>query len=64
MYKEIIVNVARGETRIAILEDHKLVELMVERGQGGRIVGDIYKGTVGAVMPGMQAAFVDIGQEK
>ena len=64
MYQEIIVNVGRGETRIAILEDHKLVELMVDRGQGGRIVGDIYKGTVGAVLPGMQAAFVDIGQEK
>lgn len=64
MYKEIIVNVARGETRIAILEEHKLVELMVERGDGGRIVGHIYKGTVGAVLPGMQAAFVDIGHAK
>ncbi|MBN2566328.1 MAG: Rne/Rng family ribonuclease [Candidatus Eisenbacteria bacterium] len=65
MYKEIIVNVAPGETRIAILEDHQLVEIMTERGEGGgRIVGDIYKGVVGAVLPGMQAAFVDIGQEK
>lgn len=64
MYKEIIVNVARGETRIAILEEHHLVELMLERREGGRIVGDIYKGTVGAVLPGMQAAFVDIGFEK
>lgn len=64
MYKEIIVNVARGETRIAILEEHKLVELMVERGEGGRMVGDIHKGVVGAVLPGMQAAFIDIGHQK
>ena len=64
MHKEIVVNVATGETRIAILEDHQLVEIMVERGEGGRIVGDIYKGVVGAVLPGMQAAFVDIGMEK
>jgi ribonuclease G len=64
VYKEIVVNVARGETRIAILEDHQLVELLVERGEGGRIVGDIHKGLVGAVLPGMQAAFVDIGHEK
>lgn len=64
MYKEIVINVGRGETRIAVLEDHQLVELMVERGDGGRIVGDIYKGVVGAVLPGMQAAFVDIGLEK
>jgi ribonuclease G len=64
VHKEIVVNVATGETRIAILEDHQLVEILVERGEGGRIVGDIYKGVVGAVLPGMQAAFVDIGQEK
>jgi len=64
VHKEIIVNVATGETRIAMLEDHQLVEIMVERGEAGRIVGDIYKGVVGAVLPGMQAAFVDIGQEK
>jgi len=64
VYKEIVVNVAPGETRVAILEDHQLVEILVERGEGGRIVGDIYKGVVGAVLPGMQAAFVDIGMEK
>ncbi len=64
MYKEIVVNVTAGETRIAILEDHHLVELMVEHGEGGRIVGDIYKGVVGAVLPGMQASFIDIGFEK
>jgi len=64
VHKEIIINVAPGETRIAIMEDSQLVEIMVERGESDRIVGDIYKGVVGAVLPGMQAAFVDIGQEK
>ena len=64
MYKEIVINVSLGETRIAVLEDHKLVELMVERGEGHRTVGDIYKGRAGAVLPGMQAAFIDIGLEK
>jgi len=64
VHKEIIINVAPGETRIAILEDSQVVEIMVERGQTDRIVGDIYKGVVGAVLPGMQAAFVDIGFEK
>jgi ribonuclease G len=64
VHKEIIINVAPGETRIAILEDSQVVEIMVERGESDRIVGDIYKGVVGAVLPGMQAAFVDIGQEK
>ncbi|MCD4690506.1 Rne/Rng family ribonuclease [bacterium] len=64
MYKEIVVNDTPGETRIAILEEHKLVEVMVDTGDGDRIVGDIYKGRVGAVLPGMQAAFIDIGTEK
>jgi ribonuclease G len=61
---EIVINVASNETRIAILEDGKLVEILVERPEKERMVGDIYKGTVSAVLPGMQAAFVDIGQEK
>jgi ribonuclease G len=64
MYKEIVINDAPGETRVAILEEHQLVELLIERGESTRIVGDIYKGVVGAVLPGMQAAFVDIGLEK
>jgi len=64
VHKEIVVNDTPAETRIAILEDHKLVEVMAEAGEGGRIVGDIYKGRVGAVLPGMQAAFIDIGMEK
>ena len=52
------------ETRVAILEDEMLVELMVERPDSTRIVGDLYLGKVEAVLPGIQAAFVDIGTEK
>lgn len=61
---EIFVNVADHETRIGMLEDGRLVELLVERPEKERIVGDIYKGKVTAVLPGIQAAFVDIGLEK
>ncbi|MCD4691458.1 MAG: Rne/Rng family ribonuclease [Calditrichales bacterium] len=61
MIKEIIINATNEETRIAILEDSKLVELFVERPEYERMVGDIYKGTVSRVLPGMQAAFIDIG---
>jgi len=61
---EIIINAATHETRIGILEDSKLVEIWVERPDNERMVGDIYKGRVNAVIPGIQAAFVDIGMEK
>ncbi|EQB63404.1 MAG: Ribonuclease, Rne/Rng family [candidate division Zixibacteria bacterium RBG-1] len=61
MEKEIAINVSQYETRIALLEDKKLVELWVERPEQERIVGDIYKGIVKSIFPGMQAAFVDIG---
>jgi ribonuclease G len=64
MQKDIIINVSEHETRLAILEDSKLVELLVERPEAERIVGDIYKGVVKTVLPGMQAAFIDIGLEK
>src|ERR1051326_6143247 len=64
MLREIIVNADPRETRIAILEDKELVELMVERSDRRRTVGDIYKGRVTAVLPGMQAAFVELGLEK
>ena len=53
-----------GETRAAVLEDGLLVELYVERENSERIVGNIYKGRVENVLPGMQAAFVDIGLER
>jgi len=61
---EIIINVASHESRIAILEDGKLVEILVEFAENERMVGNIYKGIVSAVLPGMQASFVDIGCEK
>jgi ribonuclease G len=61
---EIIINAAIHETRIAIIEDNRLVEIWVERPENERMVGDIYKGRVKAVLPGIQAAFVDIGMEK
>ncbi len=60
----IVVDVGIVETRLALLEDHELVELYVERKNQKRIVGNIYKGRVTNVLPGMQAAFVDIGLEK
>ena len=64
MQKDIIINVSEYETRLAVLEDLKLVELLVERPEAERMVGDIYKGVVKSVLPGMQAAFVDVGLEK
>jgi ribonuclease G len=64
MKREILMNTTGAETRVAILEDDTLVELMVDRPDSARIVGDIYLGRVEAVLPGIQAAFVDIGTEK
>ncbi len=64
MKKEIVINSAPHEIRIAILEDGDLVELLYERAESRRIVGNIYKGVVGSVKPGLQAAFVDIGLER
>ncbi len=64
MKREILMNTTANETRVAIIEDDDLVELMVERPDSARLVGDIYLGKVEAVLPGIQAAFVDIGTEK
>ncbi|NOX37839.1 MAG: Rne/Rng family ribonuclease [Calditrichaeota bacterium] len=64
MKKEIIINSTNEDTRIALLEDGKLVELFVERPDNERMVGDIYKGKVRKVVKGMQAAFIDIGFEQ
>ena len=61
MYKQLIINVTEHETRVAHLEDGNIVELYVDRGDDSNIVGNIYKGRVRRVLPGMQAAFVDIG---
>ena len=64
MKREILINAGQRETRVAILEDDQLVELMIDRPDNRRMVGDIYLGKVEAVLPGIQAAFVQIGTEK
>jgi ribonuclease G len=62
MQKQIVVNVGARETRVAILEEGRLVELKVERED--RIVGNVYKGRVENVVPGLDAAFVNIGLDR
>ena len=64
MSEEILVNVTPRETRVAVVENGMLQELHIERGWRRGVVGNIYKGRVQRVMPGMQAAFVDIGLER
>tara|TARA_B100001113_G_scaffold334443_1_gene313124 strand:+ start:1691 stop:3223 length:1533 start_codon:yes stop_codon:yes gene_type:complete len=63
MHKEIFINESMGETRIAIKEDNQLVEVYIEKQDNHRMVGNVYKGKVENVLPGMQAAFVDVGYE-
>src|SRR5690242_15580763 len=62
MTKEIYVNVGERETRIAVVEEGKLVELQIERAE--RVVGSLYKCRVVNVLPGMDAAFADLGLER
>ena len=62
--KEIIINITSLEIRVATLEDGDLVDFLVERAKSRRLVGDVYLGKVNAIIPGIQAAFVDIGYEK
>jgi ribonuclease G len=64
MANELIINVTPQETRVALLEERALSELYIERRKDRGIVGNIYKGKVVKVLPGMQAAFVDIGLER
>ncbi|NLC11182.1 MAG: Rne/Rng family ribonuclease [Firmicutes bacterium] len=64
MDRKIIVNCNSRETRVALLEDNSLVEIYMERPVQESLVGNIYKGKVANVLPGMQAAFVDIDQER
>src|SRR5690606_21528148 len=64
MKREIIISATPQETRVAILEDSVLVEFMTDRPDAERLVGDIYLGQVEGVLPGIQAAFVDIGTDK
>jgi ribonuclease G len=61
---EIIVNVAPRETRAAIVENDTLQEIYIERTSRRGLVSNLYKGRVSRVLPGMQAAFVDIGLER
>jgi len=61
MLKELVVNSAPHETRVALLENGTIVEVFIERRDDTSIAGNIYKGRVQRVLPGMQAAFVDIG---
>ena len=63
MNKEIYISESMGESRIAITEDSSLVEVYIEKQDKARMVGNIYKGQVENVLPGMQAAFVDIGYD-
>jgi ribonuclease G len=64
MSEEILVNVTPRETRVAVVENGMLQELHIERGWRRGVVGNIYKGRVQRVMPGMQAAFVEIGLDR
>ncbi len=61
MYKQLVINVSEHETRVAHLEDGTISELYIDRGDDSDVAGNIYKGRVLRVLPGMQAAFVDIG---
>jgi ribonuclease G len=62
--RELLVSVDVGEQRVAVLEDDKVAEVYLERDESRSIAGNIYKGTVDNVLPGMEAAFVEIGLEK
>ena len=62
--QEVLINVTPQETRVAILEQGIVQELHIERASSLGIVGNIYRGTVVRVLPGMQSAFVEIGLQR
>ena len=62
--RELLISVDVGEQRVAVLEDGQVAEVYLERPERRSIAGNIYKGTVDNVLPGMEAAFVEIGLEK
>ena len=64
MSEEILINVTPRETRIALVENGMLQEVFIERASKRGLVGNIYKGRISRVLPGMQAAFVDIGLDR
>src|SRR6266542_4226083 len=64
MNKEMIISSGDHDTRVAILEEDQVVEIFIERERQRGVVGNIYKGRVSKVLPGMQSSFVDIGLER
>lgn len=64
LINELIIDAGILETRVALLEDKELAEIYIERPFTGKMVGNIYRGKVCSVLPGMQAAFIDIGHDK
>ena len=64
MTSELIINVSREESRVALLEGGQVVELYIERKKDTSLVGNVYKGRVLKILPGMQSSFIDIGLEK
>ncbi|HEY6843739.1 MAG TPA: Rne/Rng family ribonuclease [Thermoanaerobaculia bacterium] len=64
MAREIVINATKHESRIAVIDEGQVVELWVERNRHRTIVGNIYKGRVTKVLPGMQSAFVELGLER
>ena len=64
MSTEIIINALSEEVRVALLENREVVEIYIDRRNEGSIVGNVYKGKVVKILPGMQAAFVDIGLDR
>ena len=62
--RELLISVDVGEQRVAVVEDDKVAEAYLERPERRSIAGNIYKGTVDNVLPGMEAAFIEIGLEK
>src|SRR5436189_5151097 len=64
MNKEMIISSNDHDTRVAILEEDQVVEIFIERERQRGVVGNIYKGRVSKVLPGMQSSFVDIGLER
>ena len=64
MTKEMIISSSAHETRVAILEEEQVAEIFIERERHRGVVGNLYKGRVSKVLPGMQSAFVDLGLER
>jgi ribonuclease G len=64
MTKEMIISSSAHETRVAILEEDQVAEIFIERERSRGVVGNLYKGRVSKVLPGMQSAFIDLGLER